>query len=137
MLFSFWPCYDSLTRLNNATCKRHLLLWNVHYKLFNHMYPANTDSTQRAQTIEMDRTIRKMNSSFMWISLTTCFCQVSVDFIYLCLFRIVISYVVHYKRHSVPKRSHLLGHEYTRNQGCHEMFHMREESLLIVLKGLK
>ena len=96
-----------------------------------------TDSTQRAQTIEMDRTIRKMNSSFMWISLTTCFCQVSVDFIYLCLFRIVISYVAHYKRHSVLKRSHLLGHEYTRNQGCREMFHMREESLLIVLKVLK
>ena len=43
-----------------ATCKRHLLAYDVQYKLFciTWYYASKTDSTQRAQTIKMDRTIR-------------------------------------------------------------------------------
>ena len=44
-----------------ATCKRHLLAYDVQYKLFCitwYYYASKTDSTQRAQTIKMDRTIR-------------------------------------------------------------------------------
>ena len=44
-----------------ATCKRHLLAYDVQYKLFCitwYYYASKTDSTQRAQTIKMDRTKR-------------------------------------------------------------------------------
>ena len=85
---------------------------------------AKTDSTQRAQTIKMDRTIRKINSSlvssymcgFRWRRVFVKCPWTSPTY---AVFRLLYLIMCCQKTHCTPTLTHLLGHENAKNIYTH------------------
>ena len=120
-----------------------------------HAAAAKTESTQRAQTIKMDRTIRKINSSlvssymcgFRWRRVFVKCPWTSATY---AVFRLLYLIMCCQKTHCRYQPSHIcLGMKQQRTNTLTltrkprlphlilELFHTREETLSVMLKGLK